>query len=305
MGYTRVLLAHVLNRAFAEAAVAPPKAGQGLATLKAVLASPFRAVANTIADVRAYAGVRAMYEEFRTTGKLRDTLNEDDMTVRALHAAEVLKKPLSTLDALWPRETGTQHGTGAPARSAKKAKAPRPEKPKPQPKAAPPAAKGKQAPPPAKAAAKSARGPASRGQLDADAPVEVALAIDAKSASRLAAVGIATVGDLLSVSPDGAAAQIKFRHISAHVIRDWQAQAELACSVPGLNSMATQLLVAVGVRDADELANADADMVVNMIEEFCESPEGRRVARDAEPPAREEVDLWIDAAKSVAAKRAA
>jgi len=35
------------------------------------------------------------------------------------------------------------------------------------------------------------------------------------------------------------------------------------------------------------------------------TPDGRRVARDAEPPAREEVDLWIDAAKSVAAKRAA
>jgi len=97
--------------------------------------------------------------------------------------------------------------------------------------------------------------------------VEVALAIDAKSASRLAAVGIATVGDLLSVSPDGAAAQIKFRHISAHVIRDWQAQAELACSVPGLNSMATQLLVAVGVRDADELANADADQALTALEE--------------------------------------
>ncbi len=302
-GYTRVLLAHVLNRAFAEAAVPPPKASLGLATMKATLTAPIRAIANTIADVREYARVRAMYDEFRTTGKLRDTLSEDDKTVRALHAAEVLKKPLSTLDALWPRETGTKHGTGTPARNAKKAKPPRPERPKAQPKATL-ATKGKQAPP-AKASTKSARQAAGRAPLETSLPVEVALAIDTKSASRLAAIGVATVKDLLSVSPDGAAAQIKFRHINAHVIRDWQAQAELVCSVAGLDSLATQLLVAVGVRDADDLANADADMVVNMIEEFCESPDGRRVARNTEPPSRDMVEAWIASAKSGAAKRAA
>jgi Domain of unknown function (DUF4332)/Zinc dependent phospholipase C len=305
MGYTRVLLAHVLNRAFAEAAVAPPKASLGIATFKATATMPLRSVVKVLRDVRDYARIRAMHDEFRTTGKLRDTLNEDDKTVRALHATEVLKKPLSTLDALWPREIGTKHGTGTPARSTKKVKPPRAEKPKPQPKATPPATKGRQAPPPAKGSVKSARATAGRGQLDTDAPVEIALAIDAKSASRLAAIGVTTVKDLLSVSPDGAAAQIKFRHINAHVIRDWQAQAELACSVPGLDSMATQLLVAVSVRDADDLANADADMVVNMIEEFCESPDGRRVARDAEPPTRDQVEKWIAAAKGTAERRAA
>ena len=121
----------------------------------------------------------------------------------------------------------------------------------------------------------------------------------------LTAIGIHTVKDLLATSPDGAAAQIKFRHISARVIRDWQSQAELACTVPDINSLAAQLLVAAGVRDADDLANVEADALVNMIEEFCETPDGQRTLRDAPVPAREQVQSWIDAAKVVNQKRAA
>lgn len=141
--------------------------------------------------------------------------------------------------------------------------------------------------------------------MSLDAPVEEAPSIGAKTASRLTAIGINTVKDLLAVSPDGAAAQIKFRHISASVIRDWQAQAELASSVPDITSVAAQLLVAVGVRDANDLANAEPDMLVNMIEEFCESADGLRVLRDAPPPSREKVQSWITTARTTAAKRAA
>ncbi|MCE9521764.1 MAG: DUF4332 domain-containing protein, partial [Alphaproteobacteria bacterium] len=96
-----------------------------------------------------------------------------------------------------------------------------------------------------------------RFRLTEDAPVEDAPSIGAKTATRLTAIGIHTVKDLLAVSPDGAAAQIKFRHISANVIRDWQSQAELACTVPDITSLAAQLLVAAGVRDADDLATIE------------------------------------------------
>jgi hypothetical protein len=135
--------------------------------------------------------------------------------------------------------------------------------------------------------------------------VEDAPSIGAKTASRLTSIGVRTVKDLLAVSPDGAAAQIKFRHISANVIRDWQAQAELACTVPGLSSLAAQLAVAAGVRDADDLANADADMLINLIEEFAETVDGQRTLRDSNPPTREEVERWIAAARTASEKRAA
>jgi hypothetical protein len=47
---------------------------------------------------------------------VRTTLGEDDKVVRELLRDEVLKTPLSSLDAKWPREIGAQAGEGAPAR---------------------------------------------------------------------------------------------------------------------------------------------------------------------------------------------
>ncbi|MBL8779581.1 MAG: DUF4332 domain-containing protein, partial [Alphaproteobacteria bacterium] len=63
--------------------------------------------------------------------------------------------------------------------------------------------------------------------------------------------------------------------------------------------------VAVGIREADDLASAEPDMLVNMIEEYCESADGLRTLRDAPPPSREKVKSWITNARDVAAKRAA
>ncbi len=300
IGYASVMVARILDKAFAEAAVAPPKVNLTVDTFFAALKVPLNAVLKTIDNVQERALVASMYQEFQKTGKLRDTLPDDDKTVRELHAAEVLKQPLSTLDAQWPREIGTAHGTGAPPRSAKPKKVVAPKAPKPAPKAKPaPVAK---APPAPKAAAVSQ---GARPRLTLDAPVEDAPSIGAKTASRLTAVGIKTVKDLLDVSPDGAAAQIKVKHINASLIRDWQSQAELACAIANLTSAGAQLLVAAGVRDADDLANAEADTLINLIDEFALTSDGQRILRDGAPPKRDEIDRWIAAAKEQARKRAA
>lgn len=302
IGYASVMVARILDKAFAEAQVAPPKVNLTVDTFFAALKVPLNAVLKTIDNVQERALVASMYQEFQKTGKLRDTLPDDDKTVRELHAAEVLKQPLSTLDAQWPREIGTAHGTGAPPRSAqpKKVVAPKAPKPAPKPKAAP-AAKAQPAPKPA--APTSAQG--ARPRLTLDAPVEDAPSIGAKTASRLSAVGIKTVKDLLDVSPDGAAAQIKVKHINASLIRDWQSQAELACAIANLTSAGAQLLVAAGVRDADDLANAEADTLLNLIDEFALTSDGQRILREGAPPKRDEIDRWIAAAKEQVRKRAA
>lgn len=302
IGYASVMVARILDKAFAEAAVAPPKVNLTVDTFFAALKVPLNAVLKTIDNVQERALVASMYQEFQKTGKLRDTLPDDDKTVRELHAAEVLKQPLSTLDAQWPREIGTAHGTGAPPRSAKPKKVVAPKAPKvvPKPKLAPAA---KVQPAPKAAAPTTAQG--ARPRLTLDAPVEDAPSIGAKTASRLSAVGIKTVKDLLDVSPDGAAAQIKVKHINASLIRDWQSQAELACAIANLTSAGAQLLVAAGVRDADDLANAEADTLINLIDEFALTSDGQRILRDGAPPKRDEIDRWIAAAKEQARKRAA
>jgi predicted flap endonuclease-1-like 5' DNA nuclease len=270
------------------------------------------------------ARVRAMYREYRQTGKLRQTLSEDDRTVRRLHATEILRQPLANIDALWPRETGSLHGTGRPARVTKKIR-PATRKPASRvepsvklpaeavaPKPAPalsiaertrqvaarlaplrPAATAKPAPKPA------APEPDDETELrlSHESPVELAPSIGPKTASRLTAIGIHTVEDLLQASPEDAATRLKFKHISARVIRDWQSQATLALAIPELDSIAAQLLVAVGVREIDDLANADPDMLLNMLDEFCDTPEGQRLLRDAAPPDEDELRAWIEAAQ--------
>jgi len=341
LGYGTVMLARILERAFMEAAVLPPRVGLGFTAIKAVAAAPVRKFLASMDREREHDAIRAMHREFRLTGKVRETLPEDDRMVRRLHAIEVLRAPLSSIDALWPRETGTAHGTGRPARETKKIKPVRagkaatpkketariepsvtlPAAPKDKPAAAMSIAERTRqvaarlaparAPEPAKPAAKPAPVPATTMlQDDADprlsheSPVERAPSIGPKTASRLTAIGIHTVDDLLQASPEDAANRLKFRHISARVIRDWQAQATLALAIPEMDSIAAQLLVAVGVRDIDDLGNADPDMLLNMLDEFCETPDGQRILRDATPPDEEELRGWIETAQDQQARDA-
>jgi predicted flap endonuclease-1-like 5' DNA nuclease len=346
LGYATVMLARILERAFLEAAVLPPKVGLGFDTLAAVIASPMRRLLAGFDSERERDVVRAMYREFRLTGKVRETLPEDDRMVRRLHAIEVLRAPLSSIDALWPRETGTAHGTGRPARVTKKIKPARPgkaaatkkETPRVEPSVTLPVepkakpaqamsiaertrqvaarlAPARPAEPVKPQAAKPAPAPAPIPEpieledeadirLSHESPVELAPSIGPKTASRLTAIGIHTVEDLLQASPEDAANRLKFKHISARVIRDWQAQATLALAIPEMDSIAAQLLVAVGVRDIDDLGNADPDMLLNMLDEFCETPDGQRILRDATPPDDEELRGWIETAQEQQARDA-
>ncbi|HCK84556.1 MAG TPA: hypothetical protein DHW63_08580, partial [Hyphomonadaceae bacterium] len=242
---------------------------------------PIQALASAIEDGAARREVLAQYEEFRRTGKVRTTLGEDDKVVRELHAAEVLKTPLSSLDAKWPREIGAKAGgrVSAPARPPARptakiieldvVPAPRPQRvmkappplPRELPVGAPLAKKEKTLP---------------RCTLTDSAPVVQAPSIGPKTAKRLEALGVKTVADLLALAPEEAEAKADARHISAQTIRDWQAQALLACTAPGLKSREAQALVACGVRSANDLASADAVALCDAVAQWGLSPEGQR-----------------------------
>ncbi|MBS0384236.1 MAG: DUF4332 domain-containing protein [Proteobacteria bacterium] len=323
VGHAAVGLARILDRAFAEAAVRPPKVGSTLQGFFLAMEMPIQTVLKAIDDAKARREVEAQYAEFRRTGKVRATLAEDDRVVRELYAGEVLKTPLSSLDAKWPREIG------AKSESAAKLPAPPPPLPKPKAESAPPPVAAKAEPPPrriltssaeaeAVAAAKSAR-PAReprikaelpegaprprlerslpRFTLDERAPVERAPSIGPKTAKRLEAVGVRTIADLLAASADDKQRQIGARHISAQTIRDWQSQALLACTVPGLKSREAQALVACGVRDADDLAESDAEHLVEGIASWGLSDEGARAWGSAPAPGVDDVATWIERAK--------
>lgn len=321
VGHAVIGFSRILDRAFAEAAVKPPYVGEALQTFFLALEAPIQAVLKTIDDQKARAEVLAQYEEFRRTGKVRATLGEDDKVVRALYADEVLKTPLSSLDAKWPREVGAKNaGTPKVAKpkkpAAPKAK-PKSAKAKPKPKPAPaqkpapevkPVAAIAPAPRPVAAAPPPAPKPVvaaepkrekvaqAPGTLDGEAPVVDAPSIGPKTARRLEAVGVKTVADLIAISPETAQAQLRTKHISVDVIRDWQAQATLACTVPGLRSREAQALVACGVRDAAELAAHDAIDLCEAIARWGISDEGARAWGSAPAPSEDDVADWIERA---------
>ena len=57
-----------------------------------------------------------IFDEVLRTGKVLQSLPEDEKAVRALHAEEVLKIPLGDLDAVKPGLVGCGHGQGAKPR---------------------------------------------------------------------------------------------------------------------------------------------------------------------------------------------
>jgi predicted flap endonuclease-1-like 5' DNA nuclease len=277
MAHAAALFAIILTSTFDEAGVAPPETDLKLDIVFAALKAPIAAVLGVLDDLSERRLVEAQYAEYLKTGKVRATLPEDDRAVRALYAAEVLGAPLSTLDCEWPREIGTRHVRAGAAKPPSVA-----PKPKPKPRL---------------------QGAAPR--LAPHMDVEDAPSIGPKTAERLKAIGVQKVEHLLALAPEDAAERLARARVSAQTIRDWQDQARLACTVPGLTGTAAQLLVGCDIRSAAALASADAEALAAAVAAYAASEPGKRLLRDRAAPSPEAVAAWVAGAKTGAARNAA
>jgi hypothetical protein len=129
--------------------------------------------------------------------------------------------------------------------------------------------------------------------LHRQSPVERAPTIGPSMAQRLSTVAIKTVGDLLDAKPEELAKRIALRQVSPRVIRQWQAQAQLICQVPGLRGYAAQLLVAAGITSASDLARTGARSLFDAVAAQCKTSAGQRYLRGRNAPSPEEVAQWI------------
>lgn len=119
LGYAAVGFSRILDKAIGEAAVAPPAAKFAAHGLFASLSVPIGAIAKTFNDQKERAQILAMYDEYVATGKCLVTMPDDDRVVRASYAKEVLKVPVSQLDAEPARKPGQQFGQGEAPRFVK------------------------------------------------------------------------------------------------------------------------------------------------------------------------------------------
>ena len=144
-------------------------------------------------------------------------------------------------------------------------------------------------------AAKHTKTHARRFYLRLDAPIVDAPSIGPKTATRFQQVGLKTISELLEADPDEVARKLSTRHITADVLRDWQAQSTLMINVPGLRGHDAQLLVAVDVRDKLSLQSSNAAELLAKVLEVAETSHGRSILRDSAVPDLEEVTDWIAA----------
>lgn len=135
--------------------------------------------------------------------------------------------------------------------------------------------------------------------------VEAAPSIGPKTAQRLGTVGVYTVDDLLNADPAEVASRLKNRKINAETIVAWQAQARLVCTVPELRGHDSQILVACGVTESDQLAGKRPADLYAVVGPFADTSEGERIVRSGKKPDLEEVSDWIRFAQQARPLRAA
>lgn len=131
--------------------------------------------------------------------------------------------------------------------------------------------------------------------------LEAAPSIGPKMAEAFANLGIKTVADFLGQTAQDMAELLDDSRFGAGTLTDWQDQARLVISVPGLRGGGAQLLVGAGYRTCEALADAGPVALSADVLTFAASAEGKRILRDGHPPDLEKVKSWVEAAQAAMA----
>ena len=281
----------VLDQAIRASGKKAPDVSITAETFMAGLKIPVKWVTRKMDDAADKRLVEAMYDELQGTGKVEETLPEDDRVIKALHRSEVLgikdesdddseaedegptEAELAIEELMEREEEVDKSGYDRHERDENDAPVSLPEK-RPQQKPT--------------------------HYLEKTDQVEDAPSIGAKTAKRLGVVGINTVEDLLAADVEQVAADLDVRYITPQVVKDWQDQALLQCEIPRLRGHDAQFLVGCGYRTKDRVTDANPETLLVDLQAFLLTSEGERLLRVGNEPDLDEVKEWIESAKQVA-----
>ena len=286
--YASLGFSRILDRAFLEAAVAPPQVNLTIDTFVASLGIPMRWVIRKLDDAQSIRAVQAAYDELQATGKVEKNLNEDDREVRALHKREVIERRSF-------KSEPTKRVKRAPRKpAAKMDNAPAPE-----------LSQFQQSDIETDGPAAKSNDRAPRYYLELNDEIEKAPSIGKKTAARLQRDGINTVAELLRADALDLATQLNTKWISQQVIKDWQYQARLVCEIAGLRGGNSQILVAAGIKTSRAVARMQAGELYGLLSLYCQTKAGQNLRACENMPDKEKVERWINASidhpRSVAA----
>ena len=296
---------HLLDRAVAESGVAAPQVSLSVDTVLATLKIPQKWLEKKLTNAEDRKIVQAMYDELKATGRVDQTLTQDDRTIRDLHAAQVQAPKMTARAQIRAQRSPDSpiidtQPNAAPALSSKDVA---PVTPLPRgtfshhaetalpadPAAAPQHARVVHAAQPEHHERTS--------HLSESDPLEAAPSIGPKMAQRFAEHGIHTVGEFLGHDPRDMAGLLDDKRIDAETLEAWQDQAHLVIKIPGLRGTHAQLLVGAGYRWPDAIAESDPVEFAAGILNFAITEPGKRILRDGNPPDIEKIKDWVSSAK--------
>jgi len=321
--------ARLLDRAFVDAGVTPPEVTLTAETVVATLKIPVRWVEKKLADSEDRAAVRAMFDEFSATGKVDKTLSEDDAQIRDLHAKEILEPRANARAKARQDRMKVRPETKRKPATASKTSA---ISPPPAQAAGTPGTADRVVPSglpnqvETTSPVKTHADPAPADHTDNNTTLHTlepreasqrhtaqtylalhddlvdAPSIGPKSASRFYNIGVSTVADFLAEDAAVMAELLDTRHITALTLQNWQDQARLVMTIPGLRGGHAQLLQGAGYNDAEAIADAEPSTLASAVLNFAATADGKRILRDGDAPDIEKIKSWIDnAAEALAA----
>ncbi|MBX3420612.1 MAG: DUF4332 domain-containing protein [Pirellulaceae bacterium] len=139
--------------------------------------------------------------------------------------------------------------------------------------------------------------------LHQSSPLEALPAMNDQIAARCRAAGIYRIGHLLDADAAWLANNLRMAQVSPSTVRNWQAMAELLCSVRNLRPFDARVLVGSGVRSASQLSHMHPSNLLENVERFLTTDYGRRILRSGNRYELSRINAWIAAAKRSTSRR--